>query len=77
MEPSDPRFSLAFVDVLNSGKFHSYVADCTFHHGYGPALGAFGVDGLELSGNTIYRTVGKGESFCVLFYSGYQAHLKC
>ena len=61
-EPSDPRFSLAFVDVLSDSTtdFYSYVRDNTFHDGFSPAVGVFAVDDLEVSGNVIHRTVGKG-----------------
>ncbi|XP_076438726.1 fibrocystin-L-like isoform X2 [Babylonia areolata] len=58
-EPYDPRYSLAFVDVLsdNTTNFYSYVRDNSFHNGFSPAIGVFAVDNLEVSGNVIHHTV--------------------
>ena len=62
-EPYDPRYSLAFVDVQSDSTtdFYSYVRDNTFHDGFSPAVGVFAVDNLEVSGNVIHHTVGKGD----------------
>ncbi|CAH1788932.1 unnamed protein product [Owenia fusiformis] len=60
-EAYDPRFSLAF---LNTGEVSpnrpSFVNSCTFHHGFSSAIGVFGTDGLVVSDNVIYHTVGAG-----------------
>ena len=58
-EAYDPRYSIAFIDVLsdNTTNFYSYVRDNTFHNGFSPAVGVFSVDNLEVSGNVIHHTV--------------------
>ena len=57
----DPRYSIAF---LNTGRvspnFPSYVKDCSFHHGFSPAIGVFGTDNLVMENNVIHHTVGAG-----------------
>ena len=63
-EAYDPRYSLAFVDVVtdNTTQFYSYVRDNAFHNGFSPAVGVFAVDNLEVSGNVMHHTVYYGES---------------
>uniref|UniRef100_A0AAQ5X4Y6 Polycystic kidney and hepatic disease 1 (autosomal recessive)-like 1 n=1 Tax=Amphiprion ocellaris TaxID=80972 RepID=A0AAQ5X4Y6_AMPOC len=51
---SDPRYSLAFV---NLGE--SYVKGCGFHDGFSPAIGVFGTEGLNIDDNVVYHTVGE------------------
>ncbi|XP_076438592.1 LOW QUALITY PROTEIN: fibrocystin-L-like [Babylonia areolata] len=59
VEPSNPRYSLAFVDVpVDADYFPSSLRDSAFHHGFSPAVGVFFTDGLEVSGNVIHHTVG-------------------
>lgn len=62
-EPYDPRYSLAYVDVYNNPSlgFQSYVRDCSFHNGFSPAIGVFGVPDLEVIGNVIHHVVGMGK----------------
>uniref|UniRef100_A0A803KL97 Dual-specificity protein phosphatase 22 n=1 Tax=Xenopus tropicalis TaxID=8364 RepID=A0A803KL97_XENTR len=58
-DPSDPRFSLAFLylgEVMNT----SYVQGCSFHQGFSPAIGVFATNGLDIEDNVIYFTVGEG-----------------
>uniref|UniRef100_A0A3Q2VVI1 PKHD1 like 1, tandem duplicate 2 n=1 Tax=Haplochromis burtoni TaxID=8153 RepID=A0A3Q2VVI1_HAPBU len=57
---SDPRYSVAF---LNLGEVHptqSYIQGCAFHDGFSPAVGVFGTDGLNVDDNIIHHTVGEG-----------------
>uniref|UniRef100_A0A8B9H868 Polycystic kidney and hepatic disease 1 (autosomal recessive)-like 1 n=1 Tax=Astyanax mexicanus TaxID=7994 RepID=A0A8B9H868_ASTMX len=56
---SDPRYSLAFLD-LGSVQNESYVKGCSFHHGFSPAIGIFGTDELIVDDSVIYHTVGEG-----------------
>ncbi|XP_058524528.1 fibrocystin-L isoform X1 [Ochotona princeps] len=57
----DPRYALTF---LNRGQIQehglSYVRGCAFHHGFSPAIGVFGTDGLDIDDNIIHFTVGEG-----------------
>ncbi|KAK7468036.1 hypothetical protein BaRGS_00036740, partial [Batillaria attramentaria] len=50
--PYDPRFSLAFVDVLSdiTTDYYSYVRNNAFHNGFSPAVGVFSVDNMEVTG---------------------------
>ncbi|XP_056597030.1 fibrocystin-L-like [Triplophysa dalaica] len=58
-DPSDPRYSLAFFNLRNvTGE--SYIKGCAFHHGFAPAIGVFGTDGLNIDDNVIHHTVGEG-----------------
>lgn len=64
IEEYDPRFSLAYVatgTVTNVKP--SKVTQCSFHNGFSPAIGAFGIGGLEILENVVYGTVGNGELF--------------
>ncbi|XP_075406661.1 fibrocystin-L [Tenrec ecaudatus] len=60
-DSTDPRYAVTF---LNLGQIEergsSYVRGCAFHHGFSPAIGVFGTDGLDLDDNIIYFTVGEG-----------------
>uniref|UniRef100_A0AAR2IPV4 Polycystic kidney and hepatic disease 1 (autosomal recessive)-like 1 n=1 Tax=Pygocentrus nattereri TaxID=42514 RepID=A0AAR2IPV4_PYGNA len=53
----DPRYSLAF---LNLGVNESYIKGCAIHHGFAPAIGIFGTDGLSVDDNVIHHAVGEG-----------------
>ncbi|KAA0710214.1 Fibrocystin-L Polycystic kidney and hepatic disease 1-like protein 1 [Triplophysa tibetana] len=58
-DPSDPRYSLAFLNLGNVGN-DSYIKGCAFHDGFAPAVGVFGTDGLNIDDNVIHHTVGEG-----------------
>lgn len=38
----------------------AYIKGCAFHHGFSPAIGIFGTDGLSVDDNIIHHTVGEG-----------------
>lgn len=70
-DPYDPRFSLTF---LNTGAVSdirpSYVTNSAFHHGFSPAIGVFGTNGITISGNVIHNTVGTGTLInCVFVFA--------
>jgi hypothetical protein len=58
----DPRYSISYLEIGEvSGPTAikpCYVKKCSFHHGYGTAIGVFGTHGLEIQDNVIHRTVG-------------------
>ncbi|XP_049710533.1 fibrocystin-L isoform X3 [Elephas maximus indicus] len=60
-DSTDPRYTVTF---LNLGQIQehgsSYIRGCAFHHGFSPAIGVFGTDGLDIDDNIIYFTVGEG-----------------
>nr|XP_055075131.1 fibrocystin-L-like [Misgurnus anguillicaudatus] len=58
-DPSDPRYSLAFLNLRNVAD-ESYIKGCAFHDGFAPAIGVFGTDGLNIDDNVIHHTVGEG-----------------
>ncbi|XP_073714530.1 fibrocystin-L [Misgurnus anguillicaudatus] len=58
-DPSDPRYSLAFLNLGNVAG-ESYIKGCAFHDGFAPAIGVFGTDGLNIDDNVIHHTVGEG-----------------
>ncbi|CAL1525941.1 unnamed protein product, partial [Lymnaea stagnalis] len=61
-ENFDPRFSLAYIDVISTpGKIrYSYVKKSTFYSGFSTAIGAFAIDDLEIDDNIIHNTVNSG-----------------
>ncbi|XP_023386544.1 fibrocystin-L-like, partial [Pteropus vampyrus] len=60
-DSTDPRYAVTF---LNLGQIQehgsSYIRGCAFHHGFSPAIGVFGTDGLDVDDNIIHFTVGEG-----------------
>ncbi|KAK2095397.1 Fibrocystin-L [Saguinus oedipus] len=60
-DSTDPRYAVTF---LNLGQIQehglSYIQGCAFHHGFSPAIGVFGTDGLDIDDNIIHFTVGEG-----------------
>lgn len=57
----DARFGLAFIAGGDlSTLYKSFVANCSFHWVYSPAVGVFTSSGMDFIGNVIYRTVGDG-----------------
>ncbi|XP_062385127.1 fibrocystin-L-like [Sardina pilchardus] len=59
-DASDPRYSVAFLNLGEVADMESYLQGCGFHHGFSPAIGVFGTDGLKVDDNVIYFTVGEG-----------------
>ncbi|XP_053349466.1 PKHD1 like 1, tandem duplicate 1 [Clarias gariepinus] len=57
---TDPRYSVAFLNLGMVGQNDSYLQGCAFHHGFSPAIGIFGTDGLSVDDNVIHHTVGEG-----------------
>ncbi|XP_053571903.1 fibrocystin-L [Bombina bombina] len=60
IDPTDPRYSLAFLNLGEVPLNTSYVKGCAFHNGFAPAIGVFGINGLDIDDNVIYFTVGEG-----------------
>ncbi|XP_057211103.1 fibrocystin-L-like [Triplophysa rosa] len=58
-DPSDPRYSLAFLNLGNVVD-ESYIKGCALHDGFAPAIGVFGTEGLNIDDNVIHHTVGEG-----------------
>uniref|UniRef100_UPI00398F2CC2 PKHD1 like 1, tandem duplicate 1 n=1 Tax=Pristiophorus japonicus TaxID=55135 RepID=UPI00398F2CC2 len=56
----DPRYSVAFLNLGQIVGNDSYVRGCAFRHGFSPAIGVFGTDGLNVDDNIIYNTLGEG-----------------
>ncbi|KAG8441692.1 hypothetical protein GDO86_010757 [Hymenochirus boettgeri] len=59
-DPTDPRYSLAFLDLGEIPENSSYVRGCAFHNGFSPAIGVFSTNGLDVDDNVIHYTVGEG-----------------
>ena len=57
VEPRDPRFALAFLNIGRITDNSSYVRMSSFHSGFSTALGAFHTHGMIISDNVIHRTV--------------------
>ena len=53
--PRDPRYSIAFRNNFD-GSSESYIKRCSIHHGYNTAIGIHTSNGVEVSGNVIWRT---------------------
>ncbi|XP_052060298.1 fibrocystin-L-like isoform X3 [Mytilus californianus] len=59
--PHDPRHAISFMDIGTLTDIKPcYVKKSSFNYVYGSAIGVYGVHGLELQDNVIYRTVGPG-----------------
>ncbi|XP_075128051.1 fibrocystin-L-like [Leptodactylus fuscus] len=59
-DPTDPRYSLAFLSLGEVLSNESYVKGCAFHNGFSPAIGVFYTNGLSIENNVIFFTVGDG-----------------
>ncbi|CAJ0921017.1 unnamed protein product, partial [Ranitomeya imitator] len=59
-DPTDPRNSLAFLNLGEVPSNESYVKGCAFHNGFSPAIGVFYTNGLNIDDNVIHFTVGEG-----------------
>ncbi|XP_034748677.1 fibrocystin-L-like [Etheostoma cragini] len=57
---TDPRYSVAFLNLGEVSGNDSYIQGCAFHDGFAPAIGVFGTDKLNVDDNVVYRTVGEG-----------------
>ncbi|XP_025757857.1 PKHD1 like 1, tandem duplicate 1 isoform X2 [Oreochromis niloticus] len=57
---SDPRYSVAFLNLGEVTEEESYIQGCAFHDGFSPAVGVFGTDGLNVDDNIVHHTVGEG-----------------
>jgi len=58
VDPTDPRFSLAFVYLGDVEK--SRVTNCSFVRGFSPAIGAFNTYNLTVKSNVFYHSIGHG-----------------
>ncbi|XP_068094022.1 fibrocystin-L-like isoform X1 [Hyperolius riggenbachi] len=59
-DPSDPRYSLSFLNLGEVSSNYSYVRGCAFHNGFSPAIGVFNTNGLDVDDNIVHFTVGEG-----------------
>ncbi|XP_017158739.1 PKHD1 like 1, tandem duplicate 1 [Poecilia reticulata] len=57
---SDPRYSVAFLNLGEVSGNDSYIQGCSFHDGFSPAIGVFGTAGLSIDDNVVHHTVGEG-----------------
>ncbi|XP_069115226.1 fibrocystin-L-like [Argopecten irradians] len=54
----DPRYSIAFLDTGTVNHIKpSYIRQCAFHDGFGPAVGSFAAHNLTVEDNVIHHTV--------------------
>ncbi len=53
--PRDPRYTIAFRNNFGSSS-GSYIRRSSIHHGYNTAIGVHTSNGVEVSGNVIWRT---------------------
>ncbi|KAM9839131.1 PKHD1 like 1, tandem duplicate 1 [Aulostomus maculatus] len=56
---SDPRYSVAFLNLGEVSQEDSYIQGCAFHDGFSPAIGVFGTAGLIVDDNVVHHTVGE------------------
>ncbi|KAM9340526.1 fibrocystin-L-like [Symphorus nematophorus] len=59
IDSSDPRYSVAFLNLGEVSGEDSYIQGCAFHDGFSPAIGVFGTEGLNVDDNIVHRTVGE------------------
>ncbi|XP_039978517.1 PKHD1 like 1, tandem duplicate 1 [Xiphias gladius] len=57
---TDPRYSVAFLNLGEVSGEDSYIQGCAFHDGFSPAIGVFGTEGLNVDDNIAHHTVGEG-----------------
>uniref|UniRef100_A0A8C5F806 PKHD1 like 1, tandem duplicate 1 n=1 Tax=Gadus morhua TaxID=8049 RepID=A0A8C5F806_GADMO len=57
---TDPRYSVAFLNLGEVAVNESYLQGCAFHNGFSPAIGVFGTDGMFVDDNVVHHTVGEG-----------------
>ena len=53
--PADPRYAIAFLNNFDS-SVGSFVRRSSIHHGYNTAIGIHTSNGVEVSGNVVWRT---------------------
>jgi hypothetical protein len=53
--PRDPRYAIAFRNNFKSSS-GSYIRGSSIHHGYNTAIGVHTSEGVEVSGNVVWRT---------------------
>ncbi|XP_033493349.2 PKHD1 like 1, tandem duplicate 1 [Epinephelus lanceolatus] len=58
-DDTDPRYSVAFLNLGEVSEDETYIKGCAFHDGFAPAIGVFGTEGLNIDNNVIHRTVGE------------------
>uniref|UniRef100_A0A3B4U1D6 PKHD1 like 1, tandem duplicate 2 n=1 Tax=Seriola dumerili TaxID=41447 RepID=A0A3B4U1D6_SERDU len=59
-DDTDPRYSVAFLNLGEVSGGDSYIQGCSFHDGFSPAIGVFGTEGLSVDDNVVHHTVGEG-----------------
>ncbi|XP_029369318.1 PKHD1 like 1, tandem duplicate 1 isoform X2 [Echeneis naucrates] len=59
-DDTDPRYSVAFLNLGQVSGEDSYIQGCAFHDGFSPAIGVFGTEGLMVDDNVVHHTVGEG-----------------
>ncbi|XP_026156055.1 fibrocystin-L-like [Mastacembelus armatus] len=59
-DDTDPRYSVAFLDLGKVSGTDSYIQGCAFHDGFSPAIGVFRTEGLNIDDNVVHHTVGEG-----------------
>uniref|UniRef100_A0A3Q3K5H6 Polycystic kidney and hepatic disease 1 (autosomal recessive)-like 1 n=1 Tax=Monopterus albus TaxID=43700 RepID=A0A3Q3K5H6_MONAL len=59
-DDTDPRYSVAFLNLGEVSGGDSYIQGCAFHDGFSPAIGVFGTDGLKVDDNIVHHAVGEG-----------------
>ncbi|KAM3595703.1 uncharacterized protein V6R79_001361 [Siganus canaliculatus] len=59
-DDSDPRYSVAFLNLGEGSGEASYIQGCSFHDGFSPAIGVFGTEDLNVDDNVVHHTVGEG-----------------
>ncbi|KAM3858592.1 fibrocystin-L-like [Diretmus argenteus] len=57
---TDPRYSVAFLNLGELSGNESILQGCSFHNGFSPAIGVFGTDGLNVDDNVVFHAVGEG-----------------
>ncbi|XP_068431576.1 PKHD1 like 1, tandem duplicate 1 [Clinocottus analis] len=59
-DDTDPRYSVAFLNLGKVSENDTYIQGCAFHDGFSPAIGVFGTEGLSVDDNVVHHTVGEG-----------------
>lgn len=59
-DDTDPRYSVAFLNLGQVSGEDTYIQGCAFHDGFSPAIGVFGTEGMSVDDNIVHRTVGEG-----------------
>ncbi|KAM8840499.1 PKHD1 like 1, tandem duplicate 1 isoform 3-T3 [Spinachia spinachia] len=59
-DATDPRYSVAFLNLGEVSEGDSYLQGCAFHDGFSPAIGVFETEGLNVDDNIVHHTVGEG-----------------